>query len=185
MTLESGEQIARARYAYEALTEKQQKIVSNLAVLEEAERVFDDLRAREVSAAIASIGEVTLESLDTIRYAQELYDGLTEKQQVLVTNYDQLLQAAEQYQNLTAAAPVIELIGQIGEVTLESGGQITQAIEAYNALNGDQQELVTNINVLERAIARYQSLAAADQVERMIAQIGAVSHRQRPHAGTD
>lgn len=180
VTLESGEQIARARYAYEALTEKQQKIVSNLAVLEEAERVFDDLRAREVSAAIASIGEVTLESLDTIRYAQELYDGLTEKQQVLVTNYDQLLQAAEQYQNLTAAAPVIELIGQIGEVTLESGGQITQAIEAYNALNGDQQELVTNINVLERAIARYQSLAAADQVERMIAQIGAVSTGSGP-----
>ena len=63
-----------------------------------------------------------------------------------MTNYDQLLQAAEQYQNLTAAAPVIELIGQIGEVTLESGGQITQAIEAYNALNGDQQELVTNFN---------------------------------------
>ena len=48
VTLESGEQIARADMPTKPSTEKQQKIVSNLAVLEEAERVFDDLRAREI-----------------------------------------------------------------------------------------------------------------------------------------
>ena len=61
------------------------------------------------------------------------------------------------------ASPVIELIKNIGEVTLEKGGAITRAIEAYNALTAEQQELVSNYSVLEEAYQNYSDLLAAHQ----------------------
>ena len=49
------------------------------------------------------------------------------------------------YRNLLAAQTAVDLIDQIGEVTLESGPKIRAAIEAYNSLTrraaGAGQEL--------------------------------------------
>ena len=45
----------------------------------------------------------------------------------------------------------------------------------YNALTGEQQELVTNYDVLEMLIRVYDSKAAIDRVTRLIDSIGAVS----------
>lgn len=180
VTLDSGDAIRGARYAYEGLTDKQKNLVSTLSVLEAAEAAYDGLRAREASAVIASIGEVSLDSLPAIQKAQTLYDALTEGQKALVTNYQQLLDASARYTNLVAAAPVMELIGAIGEVTLDSGAAITQAVNAYNALTGEQQALVENYYLLEQAYSRYQDLYAADRVQTMISQIGAVSGSSGP-----
>jgi len=49
------------------------------------------------------------------------------------------------------------------------------AINMYNALTGEQQELVTNYDVLEMLIRVYDSKAAIDRVTRLIDSIGAVS----------
>lgn len=123
---------------------------------------------------------MSLDSLPAIQKAQTLYDALTEGQKALVTNYQQLLDASARYTNLVAAAPVMELIGAIGEVTLDSGAAITQAVNAYNALTGEQQALVENYYLLEQAYSRYQDLYAADRVQTMISQIGAVSGSSGP-----
>lgn len=175
VTLDSGPAISQARKAYDGLSEKQQALVKNPQTLFEAEKTYDQLRAREVSAAIAAIGEVTAEKLPLIQKAQSLYDALTDAQKALVTDYDVLVKARLNYENLVAAASVIELIDRIGNVTLDSGPAITAAINAYNSLTGDQQDLVTNYETLEKAAAAYDALAAVNRVETLIDQIGVVS----------
>ena len=177
VTVEKEKAIYEARKAYDALTKKQQSLVSHPENLTRAEQTYDKLKAQEVSAEISAIlsGKITLESKDAIYKAQQLYDALTNNQKTLVTNYKQLQEAKETYQNLLAATPVIELIQKIGEVTLEKGGAITRAIEAYNSLTANQQELVYNYDVLKDAYEKYTDLLAAYQVRTKISQIGVVS----------
>lgn len=173
--LSSGTTIEIARHAYNSLTDIQKTLVTHPEILFEAEKTYDELRAKEVSASIASIGEVTLEKGEVILQAQAMYDALTEQQKVLVTAYDVLHQAKETYENLIAAQGVIDLIHQIGQVTTESGSVITSAITAYNALTGAGQALVSNYYLLEMAAAEYDSICAVAKVEQYIEQIGVVN----------
>ena len=177
VTIDKKDAILQARKAYDTLTKKQQSLVAHPEYLNRAEQTYDKLKAQEVSAEISAIltGTITLNSKDAIYKAQQLYDALTDNQKKLVTNYKQLQNAKAMYQNLILASPVIELIKNIGEVTLEKGGAITRAIEAYNALTAEQQELVSNYSVLEAAYQNYSDLLAAHQVSTKISQIGVVT----------
>ena len=177
VTIDKKDAILQARKAYDTLTKKQQSLVAHPEYLNRAEQTYDKLKAQEVSAEISAIltGTITLNSKDAIYKAQQLYDALTDNQKKLVTNYKQLQNAKAMYQNLILVSPVIELIKNIGEVTLEKGGAITRAIEAYNALTAEQQELVSNYSVLEEAYQNYSDLLAAHQVSTKISQIGVVT----------
>ena len=177
VTIDKKDAILQARKAYDMLTKKQQSLVVHPEYLNRAEQTYDKLKAQEVSAEISAIltGTITLNSKEAIYKAQQLYDALTDNQKKLVTNYKQLQNAKAMYQNLILASPVIELIKNIGEVTLEKGGAITRAIEAYNALTAEQQELVSNYSVLEEAYQNYSDLLAAHQVSTKISQIGVVT----------
>lgn len=177
VTIDKKDAILQARKAYDTLTKKQQSLVAHPEYLNRAEQTYDKLKAQEVSAEISAIltGTITLNSKDAIYKAQQLYDALTDNQKKLVTNYKQLQNAKATYQNLILVSPVIELIKNIGEVTLEKGGAITRAIEAYNALTAEQQELVSNYSVLEDAYRNYSDLLAAHQVSTKISQIGVVT----------
>ena len=177
VTEDSREAIEKARYAYDSLTEKQQIIVENARTLSEAELTYNHLLADPVEQLIASIGTVTLEKKDLIDQARDAYDALTEEQKALVKDYQVLKDAVTTYWNLVAAQTAVDLIDQIGEVTLESGPKIRAAIEAYNSLTGEQQELVKNYDVLEHAAAAFDSLQAIDNVVRLIDAIGAVSSK--------
>lgn len=175
VTLDSETAIQTARHAYDALTDLQKNLVQNPEILSAAENAYDELRAREVSAAIASIGEVTLDKEAVIQSAQAKYDALSDKQKALVTDHDALVRAAETYVNLVAAQSVIDMINQIGTVTKDSGNAVRGAITAYNALTGAQQQLVTNYYILEQAAAEYDSANAIAKVEEYINQIGTVT----------
>ena len=178
VTLDSGDAIATARHAFNSLTETQQALVSHPEALIGAEEAYDKLKASVVAAAIAGIGEVTLEKKDLIFEAQNLYDALTDTQKAFVTDYPVLQSAVIMYQNLAVAQPVIEQINELGSVdtvTLESKDAILAAIRAYNGLTGEQQLLVTNYDVLEAIASVYDSLAAIQNVISMIDRIGAVS----------
>lgn len=178
VTEDSGDVIAKARYAYDGLPEKIKPIVSNLDLLIKAEQTYDQLKASKVVAAIAGIGEVTLEKKDQIFAAQDAYDALTDSQKKLVTDYQVLAQAVTTYQNLLVVQPVIWQIQELGgveSITLESGTAIMAAIQMYNSLTGDQQQLVTNYDVLEMLIQVYDSKVSVDRVTRLIDGIGAVS----------
>ena len=82
------------------------------------------------------------------------------------------------YQNLVVAQPVIDLIdalGSVSDVTLDSGDAIVAAIQAYNMLNGDQQQLVHNYDILAAAASVYDSLVRVQTTIQLIDRIGAVS----------
>lgn len=178
VTADSGDAIAKARHAYDGLTDKQKNLVGNAKLLLDAESAYNKLCADPVASAIAAIGEITLDKKEVIFAAKDAYDALSDAQKVLVQDYQVLENAIITYQNLVVAQPVIEMIsglGDVGSITLGDGNAILAAIAAYNMLTGEQQALVTNYDILEAAASVYDSLSAIQNVMILIDRIGAVS----------
>lgn len=145
-----------------------QSVYEEMLRLDEQERL-DREAADMVMKLIEGIGEISLESGDVLREAQEAYEKLTETQKSLVTNlavleeaqkrYEILVREEEEYQkNLEAAEAVERKILDIGIVTLEKGELIREAREAYDALTETQKEMVGILSVLENAESYYESL---------------------------
>ncbi|MGN0962557.1 MAG: S-layer homology domain-containing protein, partial [Clostridia bacterium] len=91
LTLEDSDAVAAAREAYNALTEDQQRAVSNLDVLEAAEArivaLQNQMAADEVIAkvnALPAVEDLTLEDAEAVGAAQDVYDALIEAQKALV-----------------------------------------------------------------------------------------------------
>ena len=129
--------------------------------------------ANAVVNAINSIGEVSLGSEGTITSARGQYDALAEDAKGYVTNYDVLLAAEARLAQLKTdaanasaaterakadAANVMNLINQIGTVTVQSNNAITTAENAYNALSAEAKTYVTNYQVLIDARAAFIAL---------------------------
>ena len=177
-----------AREAYNALTDAQKALVTNLETLTNAETAYanlkaaaekaaaDQLAADDVIAKITAIGEVAYNetSKGLINAARNAYTALTEDQKALVNNYEVLTTAETTYANLKAAAEkaaadqlaaddVIAKITAIGEVAYNetSKGLIDAARNAYTALTEDQKALVNNYEVLTTAETTYANLKAA------------------------
>ena len=105
VTPDSGDAIAAARSAYDALTDSQKAEVNNYDTLLAAEARYTDVVAIDgVEKAIDAIGEVTLTSGDAIAAARAAYDALTDSQKAEVSNYDTLLAAEARLAELKDAA---------------------------------------------------------------------------------
>lgn len=96
VTLDSGDAIADARNAYDALTDAQKALISDTAALSNAELELEQLKlryaqnlsaAQEVMALIDRIGAVTLDSEVDISAASDAYEALTQEQKAMVSNY--------------------------------------------------------------------------------------------------
>ena len=178
--------IDAAREAYNALTDAQKALVTNLETLTNAETAYanlkaaaekaaaDQLAADDVIAKITAIGEVAYNETckGLIDAARNAYTALTEDQKALVNNYEVLTTAETTYANLKAAAEkaaadkaaaddVIAKINAIGEVAYTEACKnlIDAARNAYTALTEDQKALVTNLSVLTDAETAYAELA--------------------------
>ena len=178
--------IDAAREAYNALTDAQKALVTNLETLTNAETAYanlkaaaekaaaDQLAAGEVIDKIIAIGEVAYTDAckALIDAARNAYSELTADQKALVTNYEVLTTAETTYANLKAAAEkaaadklaaddVIAKINAIGEVAYTEACKnlIDAARNAYTALTEDQKALVTNLSVLTDAETAYAELA--------------------------
>lgn len=186
ITLESAEQIQKARAGYAALNKYAQYIVEcaepvNYYTLLDAEAKLKELQdaaaeqeridkaaAAAVDSLIDEIGDVTLDSKQAIETARAAYDNLTPTQKTYVTKLNTLTAAEAAYKNLVdrkAADDVTEKINEIGEVTLDSKTAIEAARAAYNALTPDQKPLVENYNVLTDAEAELARLEAEAKYE--------------------
>lgn len=105
VTPDSGDAIAAARSAYDALTDAQKEQVTNADTLTAAEARYTDVVAIDgAEKAIDAIGEVTLTSGDAIAAARAAYDALTDSQKAEVSNYDTLLAAEARLAELKDAA---------------------------------------------------------------------------------
>lgn len=175
-TTECKQKIDAARKAYNSLGAQEQKKVTKLSLLEAAEKQYaqlkqadDEARAKNAESLIDKIGTVTQTSGAAISAARKAYDGLTQEQKELVTNYARLTAAETAYAKLTAteddkarAGQVAELIGKLGTITLDSQLAVAKAREAYNALTDTQKQLVENYALLEQAEAQITRLTAAN-----------------------
>lgn len=128
-----------------------------------------DKEVQAVVDSINSIGEVTVESADSIKAAEDAYNALTDEQKKSVSNYDLLTAAEEQFGSVRAKA-VERAIDDLGEVTLEKEKQVSDARAAYKEL-GEYADLVTNVDVLNEAEGTLDTLKeekkAADEQERL------------------
>ena len=105
-----------ARKAYNALSDEQKELVSNLKALTDAEDEYksladkaaaDKVAADAVIDKINAIGNVTKDSGDAIKDARDAYDKLTDDQKKLVPDeiLKKLTDAESTYKDLTAPRP--------------------------------------------------------------------------------
>lgn len=124
--------------------------------------------AAAVDAAIATIGDITIDKAALVATIRAQYDALTEDAKPFVAKYDVLVNAetmiAQQQAALNAqqaqteASPVITAIDEIGEVTADSKKAINAARKAYDALSDAAKAYVTNYSVLEQAESELKEL---------------------------
>ena len=115
VTLDSGDAIRQARTDYDGLLKSLQKKVDNYDVLTDAEKKLDELKkakekeetetnqAKAVDEKIAAIGEVTLDSENTVTEARKAYDALSDGAKEKVTRYIDLTAAEKKLDELKKA----------------------------------------------------------------------------------
>ena len=189
VTLEKEEMLIEARAAFDLLSVEQQAQVKNRDVLINAEEEMKKLKALQAAntvkqetdqkAALVAIdyidqiGAVTKDSEGSIYLARIIYDNLEEEQKKLVTNYDALVKAEQEFSELEQQLATAEskeqkdqlLVDQvekairwIGDVALESASDIQNARNAYDALTTEQKQKVSNYDVLVQAEQAYEML---------------------------
>lgn len=172
VTLDSEPQIVAAEEAAKSLVKEDYEQLDKITQLEQARLQYDTLVVEEterlqkeqiaaVEAAISGIGTVTLDSEKDIAKARKLYDECVMDVRRQISNYELLTTAEKNYATL-CAAEVIDLISQIGSVSLEieSVTRLNAATTAYNSLDTAAKEEVTNLQILTDAQNVFKSLKA-------------------------
>lgn len=130
MTLDSDAVIKEAEEAFEALSDSDAKNVKNAESLKQARNRYDELvkeketeelkkLADDVDDAITAIGNVTLNSKETIFEARKKYNKLSDEAKAYVEKAKDL-EEAEHALKVLHAEEAEQAIALIGEVTLDS-----------------------------------------------------------------
>lgn len=182
VTLAEEDAIVAAKEAFDALTSAQKDLVIN------EEKLFDAIIAL-VEAYINAIPDPVVYTTacgDKIAKARDFFDELTEAEQALVENKQDLLDAEAAYKALddvakaNAAKALIEAIGEV-EDTQSSKNAIDAAREAYDALTDDQKALIAeDVPTITTAETTYTTLhannLAAAEVIALIEAVGTVEY---------
>ena len=135
----SGTKIVSARTAYDKLKAYDSTVtISNYSTLQAAEAAYQSYAVNACIGFINDIGTVTLSSGEKIALARAAYDSLSSTQQAQVNNYQTLVNAEAEYNDLAKVQEVEELIQTAN--TLDS---YKAAVNAYEALTASQQTKVT------------------------------------------
>lgn len=131
VTLNSLSVIEAAEEAYAALSAEAKALVTNYAKLQEAREAYEELYettiVSHVISMISSIGEVTLDDKATIEEAEKAYAKLTQTQKNQVTNYNVLVSAREQLNELLSQHEALNKILYEASFTTVTG------VSAYNS----------------------------------------------------
>ena len=182
--------VVAARDAYNALTDTQKGLVTNLSKLEDAESDIARLKAEAAAkveadkAAAKTVSDlinalpanIVLTDESAVNMVRNAYNNLTDDQKNYVTNLDKLTaaeakiaelkaQADQEAADKAAAKAVDDKIAAIGTVTLSSESAITAARSAYAALTDVQKAYVSKLDVLEAAEETLAQLKAQAEQE--------------------
>ncbi len=171
ITLEDIDAVREARKAYDALNPQQQARVTNLSKLLAAEEAVgnlsqDDKAALAVMDLISALPDtVTLKDASKVKQARSAYDALSQAQKDKVTNADKLFAAEKTLADLEAAQLVIDAIHKLPDpITADAQTAVEAARKAYDALTQQQQELVVNRYLLEKAEKELDDAIAVKKV---------------------
>lgn len=162
VTLDSEISISNAQKSYDNLSEDQKKMVESYDYLIAATEKIGSLKTENIESKISAIGTVTLESNDIIEEARLLYDKLTDDEKTRIVNYNTLLNAENEYEQLAIDNCTL-LISSIGMVTLDSKEKIDDAQRMFDSLNKESQEKVANYSVLKEANNEYTKLVEEEE----------------------
>ena len=181
VTTADKEKIEAARKAYNELTDDQKDKVSKetFTKLTDAEialgaaekGVADTAAVKAVTDLINSLpsnDEMTVEDKPFVDAARATYEALSPDQKKIVT--DDTLKALVSAENMSAALPVIEQIGEIpasDALTLEDKQDVEAARKAYDALTADQKanvsaETLKQLTDAEAVFAEQYTVTAAE-----------------------
>lgn len=162
VTLDSGEAIAQAQAAWEALTDAQKALVTNKDILQSAQAAYDALlreKAEQEAADLAAAQAVTdqiekirlsLQAGPAIAEAKAAYAALTQRQKTLVTNFDRLQQLETEYAQLVAQEQARQ--EQAAQAQLDAQAQQQKALRNLILLIG----LLVVLLVLSLLILRHR-----------------------------
>ncbi len=170
--------VEQIREGYEALSPEEKEKIENLDILAEAE---ERLAALDMDAMIQGLGNITLDSADAVAAARAAYDQLDPQIRQYVTGLDVLTAAEDTIRSLEldqAAEALDAMIGQIGDVTLDSADLIAAARDAVNAAPEEVRSRLSSLDTLIDAEQLYGILrnqALADDVSQAIGELGKVT----------
>ena len=139
ITLNSAHFVETARERYNELTNDEKNLIENYPILENAEKVLGELKADNLTSRISSLGTVTLNDKSEIEKIRNAYDELTDAEKNMISNYDVLLSAEKELSSLKIKNAV-DLINDIGTVTLDSSSDIRKAQNAWDELSADEKK---------------------------------------------
>lgn len=139
ITLNSAQFVETARERYNELTNDEKNLIENYPILENAEKVLGELKADNLTSRISSLGTVTLNDKSEIEKIRNAYDELTDAEKNMISNYDVLLSAEKELSSLKIKNAV-DLINDIGTVTLDSSSDIRKAQNAWDELSADEKK---------------------------------------------
>ena len=179
-TPECEAKIKDAQKAYNALTDEQKALVTNMDVYYAADNTYRDLKmayyaeqakVMPLIQRVVDLGEITLEDKTEIESIRAAYNALQQHakdyfQDFYSHNYLTDLETAETKlaalekaeADKTAAKAVEDKINAIGKVTLDSKDAIRDARDAYDNLTDDQKALVSE-SALNKLIDDEKKLA--------------------------
>lgn len=137
--------------------------------------------AAEISEKIASLADITLEDAELVQQIRALYDEADSKVKSYIDNERDLFDAeaklAAEMVLQETAAPVVESIDLLGEITLDSDTDITALKVKLNALPYGTHKYISNLDKLEQAEKQLIELETevARPVMELIETIGEVS----------
>ncbi len=127
----------------------------------------------EVEKAIEALSDMDVSNgEERISQAQEMYDGLTSKEQRHVSNRGELKEAEKKLDQIKADA-VDNEYEAIGEVTISDGNAISYLMEEYGKLSDAQKKLLKHEDEILRINEEYEKLSI-EHVEELINSIGTV-----------
>ncbi len=160
VSAESAEKIESAERAYGKLTSAQKNLVSNYVFLVSSRAVYD------VVFAIDNIGTITVDSVNALNTADNLYSDLNAELKNRVSNSEELSDAQAVY-------PVVKKIGEITVVLPESSSLIEEIQAEYTKLNIIQQNKVSNYAVIADARKAYTAVIIIDGIKEVTVNSGA------------
>ncbi len=142
VTEDSDILIQNVRRAYDNLSNKDKKRISNYSVLEEAELAFNTIFSGKVDKMIEGIGPINDYSKVAIDLARSEYDKLTKGQKSLVNNFGNLIAIEKEYEEYIVNRS-IETLDALKDISPEDVEAIELAENIYDKLTVEQKIRVT------------------------------------------